>query len=156
MRVTKYKTMLNEDKLAYLVKEDVFNYPAMDNPLSNPSLVYKFLANAFHLSEQAEEYCYLLCFNSKMKLIGIFEISHGSVNMSFLPPREVFQKALLCNATTIIVAHNHPSGDPTPSEKDVTVMKQLKKAGDLLGVPLSDSIIIGEQSFFSFKEKEMF
>lgn len=153
MRITQYKTLLNPEKLAYLVKEASFNYPKLENQFLSPHLIYQLLTEVFHLSEQSEEYCYLLCFNTKCRLLGVFELSHGSVNASIASNREIFQKALLCNATNIVLAHNHPSGDCTPSEIDIESMKKLNEASLLMNIPLIDSIIIGENSYFSFKEQ---
>ena len=104
------------------------------------------------IHEEPEEYMYMICMNTKNKIIGVFEISHGSVNSSIVSPREVFQKALLANAVSIIVMHNHPSGDPTPSREDVEVTKRLVEAGKIVGVEVLDHIIIGDQ-YSSLKEK---
>ena len=155
MRVTQYKTLLDTEKLAYLVKEASFNYPKLENQFTLPQQIYHLLTEVFHLSEQTEEYCYLLCLNMKCRLLGVFELTHGSVNTSVFSNREIFQKALLCNATNIVFAHNHPSGDCTPSKEDIDCMKKLKQAGLLMGIPLIDSVIIGENSYFSFKEQGM-
>lgn len=96
---------------------------------------------------------YLLCFNNKMILKGVFEISHGTVNSSLVGPREVFQKALLANTVSIIVIHNHPSGNPEPSQADIKITKRLEESGDIIGVQLLDHIIIGRPSYCSLKEK---
>ena len=71
------------------------------------------------IHENAEEYMHMLCLNTKNRVIGVFEISHGTVNASIVGTREIFQKALLANAVSIILMHNHPSGDPTPSREDI-------------------------------------
>ena len=97
----------------------------------------------------------MLCFNNKMILTSVFEISHGTVNKSVLTPREVFQKALLANAVCIILLHNHPSGDCTPSENDIDVTKRLMKAGDIVGVNVLDHLVIGRPGYFSLKENDL-
>ena len=94
----------------------------------------------------------MICMNTKNKIIGVFEISHGSVNSSIVSPREVFQKALLANAVSIIVMHNHPSGDCTPSREDIEVTKRLVEAGKIVGVEVLDHIIVGDR-YSSLKEK---
>lgn len=94
---------------------------------------------------------YMLCMNNKNELTSIFEISHGTVNSSLVGTREVYQKALLANAVSIIVMHNHPSGDVTHSFEDYEITKKLKAAGDILGVCLLDHIIIGTE-YYSFRE----
>lgn len=90
-----------------------------------------------------------------MILTSVFEISHGTVNMSVLTPREVFQKALLANAVSIILLHNHPSGDCTPSKEDINVTKRLMEAGDIIGVNVLDHLVIGRPGYFSLKENEL-
>jgi DNA repair protein RadC len=94
----------------------------------------------------------MVCVNTKNRVIGVFEISHGTVNSSLVNAREVFQKALLANAVSIILMHNHPSGDVTPSKEDVDVTKKLTEAGKILGVQVLDHLIIGD-SWISLKEK---
>jgi DNA repair protein RadC len=90
--------------------------------------------------------------NTKNKIIGVFEISHGTVNASIVNPREAFQKALLANAVSVIFMHNHPSGDPTASREDIEVTKRLSEAGKIIGVEVLDHIIVGD-SYSSLKEK---
>ena len=104
------------------------------------------------IHEDPEEYMYMICMNTKNRIIGIFEISHGSVNVSIVTPREVFQKALLANAVSIILMHNHPSGDCTPSREDVEVTKKLVEAGKLIGISVLDHIIVGD-NYSSLKDK---
>ena len=86
----------------------------------------------------------MFCMNTKNRIVGIFEISHGNVNSSIVGTREIFQKALLANAVQIILVHNHPSGDPTPSKEDIFVTMKVKELGEFIGVPLVDHIIIGD------------
>jgi DNA repair protein RadC len=80
-------------------------------------------------------------------------ISIGSLNANIVHPREVFEPAITNHALSLIVAHNHPSGDPQPSEDDLRITKKLVKAGNLLGINLIDHLIISAKEFFSFKEK---
>ena len=77
----------------------------------------------------------------------------GTINTSLVHPREVFKRALLNNASNIMVAHNHPSGDPNPSKEDIQITERLKEAGNLLGINLLDHIIVGEDKYISLKEK---
>lgn len=90
-----------------------------------------------------------------MILTSVFEISHGTVKMSVVSPREVFQKALLANAVGIILLHNHPSGDCTPSKEDIKVTKRLMESGDIIGVNVLDHLVIGRPGYFSLKENEL-
>ena len=148
MRITKYKTVMNEKGLPELVKENAKNYECEN--LVKPELIVNMMKDVFQIHKQTEEYLYEICFTAKMKPIGVFEISHGSVSQSIAGPREVFQKALICGASRIAIVHNHPSGDCEPSEDDHKVANRFKEAGKLLGVSLIDSIIIGESNYYSF------
>lgn len=153
MRVTKYKTKLTEDRKVTLEKELSVNYQAMDNVMNSPERVDKFARGFLRLHEDSEEYLYMICMNTKLAMTGVFELSHGNVNSSIVSVREMFQKALLANAVSVIVMHNHPSGDPTPSREDINVTKRMVEAGDLLGIQVLDHIIIGQHSYCSLKEK---
>jgi DNA repair protein RadC len=94
-----------------------------------------------------------LYLNTKNEILAQETLSIGSVNASIVHPREVFQAAILHNSTSFICAHNHPSGDPTPSPEDLNVTKRLKEVGELMGIPLIDHIIIGERKFISLKQR---
>lgn len=151
MRVVKYKTKLVEGRKVVLEKDLSTNYPEMDNMMNSPETVVKLAKGFLRMHELPEEYMYMLCLNTKLKLNGIFEVSHGNVNSSVVGTREVFQKALLGNAVSIILIHNHPSGDCTPSRQDIEVTKRLVEAGKIVGIDVLDHIIIG-QSYTSLKE----
>lgn len=152
MRVIKYKTKLTPDKKVTLEKELSVNRPDLDKTIRSPENVDTFARNFLHLNEQSEEYLYMICMNVKNVITSVFELSHGNVNSSVVGIREMFQKALLANAVSIIVMHNHPSGDPKPSREDVEVTKRMVEAGRILGVEVLDHIIIGD-SYCSLKEK---
>lgn len=152
MRVTKYKTKLTADRKAVLEKDYSVNYPGLNNMMNSPEAVVSLAKGFLHMHEETEEYMYMLCLNTKLKLTGVFEISHGNVNSSIVGTREVFQKALLGNAVSIILIHNHPSGECKPSREDINVTKRLVEAGRIVGVDVLDHIIVGE-SYCSLKEK---
>lgn len=153
MRITKYKTILNDQQRAVLEKECSVNYPEIDRKISSPESAVVLAKHYLRLHEQTEEYLYMICMNVKLEVTGIFELSHGNVNSSIVSVREMFQKALLANAVSIIVMHNHPSGDPTPSHEDIQVTKRMVDAGKIIGVQVLDHIIIGRPGFSSLKEK---
>ena len=98
----------------------------------------------------------ILMFDGKHALIGEVKISVGTVNAALSSPREVYLEALKAQAVYIILIHNHPSGDPTPSSQDVLMTKRMRNAGELIGIELSDHIIIGNQKFYSFRENGFF
>lgn len=152
MRVVKYRTRLTDDRKAVLEKDMSVNYPEMNNKFNSPEEVDRLARHFLRMTEETEEYMYMLCLNNKLMLSGIFEISHGNVNSSIVGTREVMQKALLANAVNIILIHNHPTGDCTPSTDDIKVTERLVKAGEIVGVQVLDHIIIG-QGYCSLKEK---
>lgn len=152
MRIVIYKTELNDDLHNVLIKEHGYNYLA--DKLDNPELIVKMLNDIFKLNKQTEEYMYMIALNIKCKVLGVFEISHGTVCNSFCEPREIFIKALLCGASSIILAHNHPSQNINPSKEDIAIYNRVKEAGKIIGVKLLDNIIVGE-GYYSFEEKEI-
>ncbi len=93
------------------------------------------------------------CLDAKGMLLKEVPLSSGSVNMSLIPPRDVFLEALKAEAVNILLVHNHPSGDPTPSRADIQITASIKEMGDKLDIPLLDHIIIGDNCYTSFKEK---
>lgn len=98
----------------------------------------------------------VLMFDGNHGLIGESKVSVGTVNTALSSPREVFLDALKCQAVYIILIHNHPSGDPNPSGQDVILTKKMMKAGMMIGIELTDHIIIGNQKFYSFRENGFF
>jgi DNA repair protein RadC len=95
------------------------------------------------------------CLDTHNKIISREIISIGSLNTSLIHPRELFKSAILKSANSIIVAHNHPSGDSQPSTEDIEITKQLVKAGKILGIPLLDHIVVGHNSYVSMTNKGM-
>ncbi len=91
--------------------------------------------------------------DSRHKTIAVHDAHVGTCDSSPVHPREVFGPAVALSATAVIVAHNHPSGDPTPSPEDRCVTERLRKAGDLLGVPVLDHLVIGDERYYSFAEE---
>lgn len=107
------------------------------------------------LRHEKQEHMKLLMLNSKAKLLGETTISKGTVNASLVTPRELFIEALQKNAVSIIILHNHPSGDPSPSREDMLTTKRIQDAGALIGIELLDHIIIGNNCYISFREEGM-
>ncbi len=105
------------------------------------------------LRYKKKEYFKILLLNTKNHVISREEISVGSLSASIVHPREIFNIPLRKSAASIILFHNHPSGDPTPSQQDLEVTRRLVDAGNILGVTVRDHIIIGDGCFFSFREK---
>ena len=105
------------------------------------------------LRHEKQENMKLLMLNSKARLLGETNISKGTVNASLITPRELFIEALQKNAVSIVLLHNHPSGDPTPSREDLLTTRRIQEAGALIGIDLTDHIIIGDNRYVSFREE---
>jgi DNA repair protein RadC len=101
------------------------------------------------------EKCIALYLDSKCHMLSETTLSIGSINNAFLSKRELFRNALKINASQVILLHNHPSGDPTPSREDVELTKRIQEAAILMEIPLVDHIIIGDHTYISFREKGM-
>ncbi|NLC65549.1 MAG: DNA repair protein RadC [Clostridium sp.] len=102
-----------------------------------------------------QEVLKVILLNTKNAVIGTYNASVGSLNSSIVHPREVYKEAIRKSAASIIIAHNHPSGDPTPSSQDIAVTNRIKEVGKIVGIELLDHIIIGDGNFISLKEKKL-
>lgn len=118
---------------------------------TEPAMISGFYMEDMRHKEQEE--LHLMMLNSKNALIRDSLMFKGTVSMSLASPRELFLEALRYHAVSIILVHNHPSGDPSPSNEDRKLTIRIREAGQLLGIRLLDHIIIGDQSYFSFKER---
>jgi DNA repair protein RadC len=105
------------------------------------------------LKDEKQEHFLALYLDTKNQLLEDRLVSKGTLNASLIHPREVFNQAIKASANSIILVHNHPSGDPTPSKEDEVVTKNLVNAGDLLGIHVLDHVIIGQQEYISLREK---
>jgi DNA repair protein RadC len=128
-----------------------------NKPLENltrfttPSQVFEHLDYEFR--DRRKEYFMALLLDGKNRIIKRVQISEGSLNQSIVHPREVFNMAVRDSAAAIILLHNHPTGDPTPSPEDLEVTRRLCEAGELMGIKVLDHIIIGDGEFYSFSER---
>ena len=120
--------------------------------LSCPQEAAEFLMP--RLRYAIKEQFVVVLLNSKNKVVGTEVVSEGSLSNSIVHPREVFVPALLQHAAAIMVAHNHPSGEPSPSVEDRELTSMLVRSGKVLGIPLVDHIIIGDGNYYSFLENE--
>ena len=108
------------------------------------------------LKDEEQEHFIVLCLNTKNEIIARKTISIGTLDQAIVHPRDVFRFAIKSNAARIIAVHNHPSGNPEPSENDKTVTKRLIRSGDILGVEVLDHIIVGNDSYVSLRERGLF
>ncbi len=129
----KHPKLIEENTYDYLQKEEDFDYFA----------VTTMLCSCFRLADKAEEYLYVLGFTAKGGLLGVFEVAHGAGSGARINFREIMQRMLLVGASGFILAHNHPSGDPTPSGLDLKACREAVRAGDFMGLPCLDFIIVG-------------
>jgi DNA repair protein RadC len=113
-----------------------------------PEQVFEHFHHEFR--DRRKEYFLALLLDGKNRIIKRVQISEGSLNQSIVHPREVFNPAVRESAAAIILVHNHPSGDPTPSREDIDITRRLREAGDLMGVRVLDHIIIGDGTYISF------
>ncbi len=104
------------------------------------------------LKQETREHLIALHLDAKNRMLCIDRVSTGTMTASLIHPREVFKTALLSSAASLLIVHNHPSGDPTPSREDITVTEKLKGAGEIIGITLLDHVIIGE-GYVSLREK---
>lgn len=118
---------------------------------SNPASIARYYMEDLRHANQ--EQMKLLLLNTKSRLIGETDISKGTVNSAVISPSELFVEALQKNAVSIVLLHNHPSGDPTPSKEDVLITRRIQEAGRLIGVELLDHIVIGDNCYVSLREK---
>ena len=106
-----------------------------------------------HFRNEQKEHFAIMMLNTKNHILGLRDISVGSLTASVVHPREVFETAILNHSAAIILLHNHPSGDPSPSREDIAVTQRLVKVGKIIDIPVLDHIILGDNRFSSLKEK---
>lgn len=133
--------MVKEGSILYEVRR-------ISSPTEAAGLGRKFL------EETDREQVIVCCLDTKNQPVSMNIVSIGTINSSLVHPREVFKTAILSNAASIILFHNHPSGDPEPSTEDTTITRRIKEAGTLMGIELLDHVIIGSEGrFYSMKEQ---
>jgi DNA repair protein RadC len=147
------KIQLRQIKAIYevlTVREEVTNYLKTGTRFTAPSQIYE--AFSFLMAEMKEVFI-TLHLDGKNRIKCCDLVSIGSLNQSIVHPREVFKTACLSNAAAIILIHQHPTGDPSPSSEDIAITRRLKEAGEIMGIKVLDHIIIGEGEYLSFVER---
>ncbi len=119
-------------------------------PIRSAKDVFEYASSK--LDGLAQEYFLILHLDSKNRVIKDETVSIGTLNASLVHPREVFKSAIKENANSIILVHNHPSGDPSPSEEDKQITERLFDAGELLSIKVLDHVIIGNDGYYSFRD----
>lgn len=137
-----------------IVKESGGRYDIDNKSISCPKDTVRVFNEVLELDSRTEEVFAIMTLDTKNKVTGLFIVSIGAINSSIVHPREVYKRALLQNASSIIACHNHPSGNPTPSKEDINITLRLKEAGKIIGIDLLDHIIIGSNNnYVSLKDK---
>lgn len=135
-----------------LVKEDCKRYES-PKIINNVGRAADLLNQVFEMENLTNEIFVVLALDAKKNVIGTFKVSEGTIDATVVSTRDIFQRALLVNAHSIIVAHNHPSGNTEPSRQDIDFTKSVREAGDFMQIKLNDSLIIGENGkYYSFLE----
>lgn len=148
--------MINVTKYSVrLVKEDCKRYE-FSKTINSVEKAAALLNQVFEMESLTNEIFVVLALDTRKKIIGTFKVSEGTINSTIISCRDVFQRALLVNADSIIIAHNHPSGDVSPSNEDRIMTRAMKEAGMIMRIKLNDSLIIGEDGkYFSFLKEEI-
>lgn len=117
---------------------------------SSASQVYELFKD---LRQESKEHFMALHLDGKNRILCYEVVSVGSLNQSVVHPREVFKSALVSSAAALILIHNHPSGDPSPSQEDLKITQRLKDCGELLGIKILDHLVVGDGSYYSFADQ---
>ncbi len=120
------------------------------NTTISPSQIYSLVKK--NIAHYAKEHFIVISLDTRSKVLGIDKISIGTLTASLVHPRETLEAAIRRHAASFIIAHNHPSGDPEPSDEDTKVTKLLFEAGQLMGITMLDHMIIGNDSYFTFRD----
>lgn len=132
------------------VSEEVTSYLQPGQRYTAPKQVYDCFK---FLMEETKEMFICLHLDGKNRIICCDLVSLGSLNQSIVNPREVFKTACLSSAAALLLIHNHPTGDPTPSSEDIAITRRLKEAGEIISIKVLDHIIIGDGEYLSFVER---
>ena len=133
----------------------IWNCKARETPVSftHPEQIADYYMEDMRHLEQEE--IRVMFLNTKQNLIRDVLVSKGTVNASVVTPREILIEGLRCLAVSMILVHNHPSGDPSPSESDILLTRRVQEAGNVIGISLLDHIIIGDKRFLSFRQQQI-
>lgn len=154
MNARKYEMRVGENRLPYLAtvgKTKITDAEKHENPRKMADII-RYTYRADHLPE---EHVYLMAFDTKLHLIGLFELSHGTSRESVVSPPQIMQRLFLCGASVFCIAHNHPSGDVTPSADDDCLTKRIAQVAKICGVDFCDHIIIAgahKNAYYSYRE----
>jgi DNA repair protein RadC len=150
-KIVRFKT------LVWKFKETNIKYPELTEmpkkKISSPKDFFELFQPIF--KEEPVEIFVVAWLSSANRIIGFEKVSVGNLNSSIVDPRSVFRSAIVSNSASIIVGHNHPSGNPEPSDEDVSITKKLVESGKVLGVHVFDHLIFAEDTYTSFVERRL-
>lgn len=119
--------------------------------ISDSQSIYKTVLQDYFRGHDREEMLAVFL-DAKHRVVGLHTVSIGSLTLAIVHPRETFKAAIIANCAAIILSHNHPSGDSTPSQEDIVLTKRLCEVGELVGIRVLDHIVVGEDNFYSFAD----
>lgn len=151
MKTIKFRTIKPVFDTMAMCCEDSVKYRAGIR-FTSPQQIFEYAAS---LKDESKEFFIAFHLDGKNRISCLEVVSIGSLNQSIVHPREVFKTALLSSAAAIILVHNHPTGDVTPSREDIEITRRLKEAGEILGIKILDHIIVGDGTYLSFDQQGM-
>jgi len=134
----------------FTVSEAITDYLKTGTRYTSPTQVFETFQ---FLMNETKEMFITLHLDGKNRIMAMDLVSIGSLNQSIVHPREVFKTACLSNAAALILVHQHPSGDTTPSSEDITITRRIREAGEIMGIRVMDHIIVGDGEYLSFVER---
>lgn len=144
MKLQKYEMCLSKKNIIEIKRQWVAELLEIGDACDSPSVIDQIMRDYLQIHKYPEKHVYMICTDNKLKNPILFEIGIGTANSAIINTKGILQRALLANATTIVLIYNHPSGDTTFSKLDINITKDLQNALDLVGMTLNDAIIIGD------------
>lgn len=144
-----------EFQLRTFVVKDLSERWQAGQPLRSSEDTWRYAQGVYATLDADKEHFLLLALNNKNRVIGYKVISTGSLTASLVHPREVYRAALTFDAAAVIFTHNHPSGDPQPSQEDIEITRRLRECCEVFGIRVLDHVVLGRDRFFSFSDKGM-
>jgi DNA repair protein RadC len=132
------------------IKEPITNYLDPKARLTTPSQIWELFR---FLGKESKEWMVVLLMDGKNRLSAVDICSIGTLNQSLCHPREIFKSALIASCAAIVLIHNHPSGDTSPSSEDLAITRRLKEAGDIIGIKILDHLVVSTDEYTSFVER---
>jgi DNA repair protein RadC len=144
------KTLPKTPRLLNMIYEGKSQYMTK---IKSPVDVHTLINNVMQELDGQREHCFCISMNTKNQIKSVDVISIGTLNANIVHPREIFYTAICHRAASVIISHNHPSGDPTPSKEDIEVTEKLIEGGKLIGIDVLDHVIIGDTRYISLKDE---